>query len=108
MAKLKLFVHVVEKDENGQPAGRSAMFGPEDELPDWAIASISNPDVWAVPPAKAKAPAATEPVTEPVTEPDGGPDGGKVPAKAAARKAGPAKANKEPADPPPADQPPTA
>lgn len=90
MAKLKLFVHVVELDENGQASGRSAMFGPDDTVPDWAIANITNPDVWEIPPAKAKEAKAP-----------GEPQGGKAPAKAAARKAAPAKAAKEPDAPPP-------
>lgn len=43
MARLNTFVHVVESGGEG----RSAMFGPADALPDWAVAAISNPDVWA-------------------------------------------------------------
>ena len=40
--KLNTYVHVVELDGEG----RSATFGPADDLPEWAIAAISNPDVW--------------------------------------------------------------
>jgi hypothetical protein len=47
MAKLNTNVHVVEIDGEG----RQGTFGPKDRLPDWAVAAISNPDVWEEPPA---------------------------------------------------------
>lgn len=49
--RLNTFVHAVERP-NGQTEARSATFGPGDALPDWALAAISNPDVWdgAAPP----------------------------------------------------------
>jgi hypothetical protein len=72
MAKLNTNVHVVELDEDGNPTGQQATFGPDDELPDWAVASISNPDVWAErprhgvarPPATGSAPSAGQRVAE--------------------------------------------
>jgi hypothetical protein len=50
MAKLNTYVHAVERLKDGSH-GRSATFGPDDQVPDWAVASIANPDVWADPPA---------------------------------------------------------
>jgi hypothetical protein len=47
MARLNTNVHVVGLDEDGNPTGQQATFGPDDQLPDWAVTSISNPDVWA-------------------------------------------------------------
>lgn len=44
--RLNTYVHAVERPGAGSE-GRSAMFGPGDTLPDWALAAISNPDVWA-------------------------------------------------------------
>lgn len=44
--RLNTFVYVAELDSAGKPTGRAANFGPDDSLPDWAVASISNPDVW--------------------------------------------------------------
>ncbi|MDQ5863217.1 MAG: hypothetical protein M3536_13250 [Actinomycetota bacterium] len=41
MAKLNTYVHVHDKD------GVSHAFGPDDTLPEWAEALITNPDVWA-------------------------------------------------------------
>jgi hypothetical protein len=49
-------VHV--RDDSGE----DHMFGPEDEVPSWAVNKIDNPDVWSEP-------APSEP------EPDLGPDG---------------------------------
>jgi hypothetical protein len=57
MARLNTFVHVVATDADG--VQRSGTFGPADDLPDWAVAGITNPDVWdGDPPAAAPAPAA--------------------------------------------------
>ena len=44
--KLNTNVHVVERDSAGGLTGRSATFGPGDEVPGWAVVAISNPDVW--------------------------------------------------------------
>ncbi|MFI2664875.1 hypothetical protein [Micromonospora carbonacea] len=47
--RLSAFVHVLEMvtdDQGKQSPGRSGVFGPGDSLPDWAVAAISNPDVW--------------------------------------------------------------
>lgn len=57
MAKLNTFVHVVAIAEDGsQQAGT---FGPADDLPGWAAAAITNPDVWdGEPPAAEPAPPA--------------------------------------------------
>lgn len=45
MRRLTTYVHVAERDEQGNP-GRSQIFGPGDKVPDWARAAITNPDVW--------------------------------------------------------------
>lgn len=45
--RLNTYVHAAEVDENGKPTGRAGNFGPDDDLPDWAVAAITNPDVWA-------------------------------------------------------------
>ncbi|MFI6819726.1 hypothetical protein ACIBJE_02090 [Micromonospora sp. NPDC050187] len=45
--KLSTFVHVHERGEDGNPTGRTEVFGPNDDLPDWAVRSINNPNVWA-------------------------------------------------------------
>ncbi|MEV4767794.1 hypothetical protein [Micromonospora humida] len=47
--RLSTYVHVVEMvtdDQGKQSPGRAGVFGPGDSLPDWAVAAISNPDVW--------------------------------------------------------------
>lgn len=41
MARLATFVHVHGKD------GTSQVFGPDDEVPKWALAQITNPKAWA-------------------------------------------------------------
>lgn len=43
--KLTIHVHAVERLEDGS-YGRSQTFGPDDTVPDWARAVITNPDVW--------------------------------------------------------------
>lgn len=43
--KLTAFVHVAERLEDGS-YGRQGTFGPSDDVPDWARAAITNPDVW--------------------------------------------------------------
>jgi hypothetical protein len=60
MARLNTFVHVVATDADGTQ--QSGTFGPADDLPDWAAAAITNPDVWDGDPP--------EPVTESAA-PDG-------------------------------------
>jgi hypothetical protein len=56
MARLNTFVHVVSTDADGTQ--QSGTFGPADDLPDWAAAAITNPDVWdGEPPAAAPEPA---------------------------------------------------
>lgn len=61
--RLNTYVHAVELDGNSRRTGREATFGPGDTLPDWALTSISNPDVWdgQAPPRPAK----PEPVATP-------------------------------------------
>lgn len=54
MARLNIFVHVVELEDDGA-VGRSGTFGPDDELPDWAVRAISNSDVWAQAPDRVAA-----------------------------------------------------
>jgi hypothetical protein len=48
--KLKAHVHAVEVDSAGKQTGRAQTFGPDDDLSssenEWALAAISNPDVW--------------------------------------------------------------
>lgn len=57
---LKTFVHLLNPD-----TGQSEAFGPSSVLPAWAIAMITNPKAWAVPPEPA--PAATKtPAAKPV------------------------------------------
>jgi hypothetical protein len=51
-------VHAVELDEKGQQTGQAGVFGPGDDLPDWARKSITNPDVWAGPEDDGDKPAA--------------------------------------------------
>jgi hypothetical protein len=43
--RLTVHVHAVERLEDGG-YGRSGSFGPDDVVPDWARAVITNPDVW--------------------------------------------------------------
>lgn len=54
-----MHVHAVEVLEDGS-YGRSQTFGPGDTVPDWAQASITNPDVWEG--------EDTEPAPEPAVE----------------------------------------
>lgn len=58
--RLNGYVHVVDSSPEGLEVGRQATFGPDDVLPDWAVASISNPDVWAD--GRPPAPASASPV----------------------------------------------
>lgn len=41
MAKLNTNVHVADAD------GTYHVFGPADDLPEWAVKAIDNPKVWA-------------------------------------------------------------
>ena len=45
--KLSTFVTVHERNDKGEPTGRSETYGPNDTLPAWAEKAITNPDVWA-------------------------------------------------------------
>lgn len=69
MSKLNTYVHVVATDANGTQ--QSGTFGPADELPDWAAAAITNPDVWdGEPPARAEQkPPAAQPTEGDADEP---------------------------------------
>lgn len=40
MNRLNITVHVQQDD------GTHAIFGPDDDVPAWAVAKISNPNVW--------------------------------------------------------------
>lgn len=73
MAKLKTNVHVT--DDSGTPH----VFGPADEVPEWAQALITNPKAWLEPPSASRPP---EPAPVPAAK--------KAPAKRAParRKAG--------------------
>ncbi|WP_143545207.1 MULTISPECIES: hypothetical protein [unclassified Rhodococcus (in: high G+C Gram-positive bacteria)] len=53
MARLSMFVHVADKN------GDIHAFGPDDDVPAWAVKSITNPGVWAEAPETAKASAST-------------------------------------------------
>ncbi|OZF25173.1 hypothetical protein CH296_28100 [Rhodococcus sp. 14-2496-1d] len=57
MARLAVFVHVADKN------GETHAFGPDDDVPAWAVKSITNPGVWAEAPETAKAPAAARKTT---------------------------------------------
>jgi hypothetical protein len=62
--KLNTFVHAVEVDASGARTGRDKVFGPDDDLnkPEnaWALAAITNPDVWdGAKPPRREPPAAT-------------------------------------------------
>jgi hypothetical protein len=46
MPNLNTFVHAVELDDKGQQTGKAGTFGPNDDVPGWAVKSITNPDVW--------------------------------------------------------------
>ncbi|MGW6638457.1 hypothetical protein [Streptomyces cyaneofuscatus] len=73
MAKLRTHVHVT--DDNGA----AHVFGPADEVPEWAQALITNPKAWLEPPSASRL---TEPAPSLTVK--------KAPAKRAAprRKAG--------------------
>lgn len=40
MAELQSYVHVADEE------GRHGVFGPGDEVPDWAAARVTNPKAW--------------------------------------------------------------
>ncbi len=73
MATLRTNVHVTDAD------GVSHVFGPADEVPEWAQSLITNPKAWLEPPTASRL---TEPAPEPAAK--------KAPAKRATarRKAG--------------------
>lgn len=67
--RLNTSVHAVELDSAGKQTGRAQTFGPADDLSTdenrWALAAISNPDVWdGDPPPKADPPSAIRPDEE--------------------------------------------
>ncbi|MFD5198793.1 hypothetical protein ACFWM7_01220 [Streptomyces sp. NPDC058375] len=55
MATLKTNVHVTDS------AGVSHVFGPADEVPEWAQALITNPKAWQVPPTPRESTPAAPP-----------------------------------------------
>ncbi|WP_406324128.1 hypothetical protein [Streptomyces niveus] len=55
MAKLRTYVHV--KDDKGQDHA----FGPDDVVPEWAQALITNPKAWAEAPEAQTVSRLTEP-----------------------------------------------
>lgn len=64
MAKLNTYVHATATGPDGVQL--SGTFGPGDDLPDWAAAAITNPDVWdGDPPARPAEPAAADGPVEP-------------------------------------------
>ncbi|WNI28668.1 hypothetical protein [Streptomyces sp. ITFR-6] len=58
MATLKNYVHVT--DDSGTPH----VFGPADEVPEWAQALITNPKAWLEPPASRLAEPAPVPTAK--------------------------------------------
>jgi hypothetical protein len=50
MAKLNTYVHVHDDD------GRPQVFGPDDEVPDWAVKKITAEGVWAEEPKPKRGP----------------------------------------------------
>jgi hypothetical protein len=46
MARLAAYVYLTDPDD-----GSTVGFGPDDEVPAWAVEQVSNPDAWAEPPA---------------------------------------------------------
>jgi hypothetical protein len=67
--KLKTYVHAVELDSDGKQTGRAKTLGPDDDLSasenKWALAAISNPDVWeGEAPPRADPPPALRPDDE--------------------------------------------
>lgn len=60
MATLATNVHVTDE------SGTAHVFGPADEVPEWAQALITNPKAWAEPPAQnVSRPESTPAVTAP-------------------------------------------
>ncbi len=55
MATLRTNVHVTDAD------GVSHVFGPADEVPEWAQALITNPKAWQDPPAPRESTTAAPP-----------------------------------------------
>lgn len=68
MPQLRTYVHLA--DEQGQ----TLVFGPASDVPSWAVAKITNPDVWAEAPTPAVEVDSREAVAEP---PRGGPGASK-------------------------------
>lgn len=59
MAKLSTYVHV--EDDQGQ----SHVFGPGDDVPDWAAKKITNPDAWDEAPSGHRSPGRESDASEP-------------------------------------------
>jgi hypothetical protein len=59
MARLATHVHV--QDDQGQ----NHVFGPGDDVPDWAAKAITNPNAWADKPAKQEPNGGQAPAGEP-------------------------------------------
>lgn len=64
MARLNVHVHVRKDD------GTHEVFGPDDEVPAWAVAQITNPNVWDEAPTDRETEASEEDSEVP---PKGGP-----------------------------------
>jgi hypothetical protein len=60
MATLATNVHVTDAD------GVAHVFGPADEVPTWAVEQITNPKVWAEPPAQNVSRSEPAPAAKPV------------------------------------------
>ena len=74
--KLRTHVHVVERDSDGGLTGRSGTFGPGDEVPDWAVVAITNPDVWESQGSRSTLPPAPDSTPDPsAPRPVAGPAG---------------------------------
>ncbi|WP_433568055.1 hypothetical protein ACQP1O_43205 (plasmid) [Nocardia sp. CA-151230] len=63
MARLNTTVHVLKDDHS------HAVFEAGDEVPAWAVARITNPNVWDEPPTDGEGDDAQETVTDPDAAP---------------------------------------
>lgn len=65
--RLRSHVHV--RDDNNV----AHVFGPDDEIPDWAAAKITNPNAWAGPPELAEDASAPDNGAAGTEQPSAGP-----------------------------------
>lgn len=79
MPKLNTYVHVLD------PSGQTREFGPADQLPEWAVDKITNPDVWAEAPSAAREPKSEPPPPAPEPAAEEKPETAKRPARRTAK-----------------------